>query len=250
MRSDYNIVSPAERLANGVVQSVNVVLAVTGCVALGVLVGTQADPMQLAALAVYGTGLLAMVGASALYAWGRAGRRHTLYRHLDHAAILVMIAGTYTPFIVISFGGMQGRRLLALVWAVALVGIVGVDEEYRADTPWLRRQRVERLHFTGIARNQHDCLPREAFPPCRNSGRAADRSQLGKAEKARGKGPLLGNAGATRPERPRRLDWTIEGRNNDSYHSSECWAPHRGAFYELGMLLVEFSVLEIPHDVP
>ncbi len=130
MRSDYNIVSPAERLANGVVQSVNVVLAVTGCVALGVLVGTQADPMQLAALAVYGTGLLAMVGASALYAWGRAGRRHTLYRHLDHAAILVMIAGTYTPFIVISFGGMQGRRLLALVWAVALVGIVGVDEEY------------------------------------------------------------------------------------------------------------------------
>jgi channel protein (hemolysin III family) len=60
-----------------------------------VLVGTHADPLQLAALAVYGAGLLATVGASALYAWGRGGRRHTLYRDLDHAAIFVMIAGTY-----------------------------------------------------------------------------------------------------------------------------------------------------------
>jgi predicted membrane channel-forming protein YqfA (hemolysin III family) len=65
MQPGYNIASPAERLADGVVQSVNVVLAVAGCVALGVLAGTHADPLQLAALAVYGSGLLAMVGASA-----------------------------------------------------------------------------------------------------------------------------------------------------------------------------------------
>jgi hemolysin III len=42
-----------------------------------------------------------------------------LYRHLDHAAIFLMIAGTYTPFTVISFGGVHGR-LLALIWVVAL----------------------------------------------------------------------------------------------------------------------------------
>src|ERR1700722_14792722 len=47
-----------------------------------------------------------------------------LYRHLDHAAIFVMIAGTYTPFLVISFGGTQGRWLLALIWAVALAGVL------------------------------------------------------------------------------------------------------------------------------
>ena len=52
MRSDHTIASRAERLANGLVQSVNVVLAVTGCVALGALVGTHADPLQLAALVV------------------------------------------------------------------------------------------------------------------------------------------------------------------------------------------------------
>jgi hemolysin III len=124
MRSDDNIASPAERLADGVVQSLNVVLAAVGCVALGVLVGTHADPLQLAASAVYGIGLLAMVGASELYAWGRGRRHHTLYRHLDHAAIFLMIAGTYTPFTLISFDGIHGRRLLAVIWAIALVGVL------------------------------------------------------------------------------------------------------------------------------
>jgi hemolysin III len=127
MPSDYYIATPpwAERLADGVVQSVNVVLAAAGCVVLGVLAGTHADPQRLAALTVYGAGLLAMVGTSALYAWGRGGRHHRLYRHLDHAAIFLMIAGTYTPFIVISFGGgVHGRGLLALIWAVALAGVL------------------------------------------------------------------------------------------------------------------------------
>jgi hemolysin III len=124
MQSDYNIASPAERLANGLVQSVNVVLAVTGCVALGVLVRRHTDPLELAALAVYRAGLLAMVGASALYAWGRGRRRHVLHRHLDHSAIFLMIAGTYTRFTLISFDGLHGRRLLALIWAIALVGVL------------------------------------------------------------------------------------------------------------------------------
>jgi hemolysin III len=115
---------PAERLADGVVQVVNVVLAVAGCVGLGVLAGTSADPLRLAALGAYGAGLLAMVGCSALYACGRGGRRHRLYRHMDHAAIFLMIAGTYTPFSIILLGGARGLRLLALVWATALAGIL------------------------------------------------------------------------------------------------------------------------------
>lgn len=126
MRSDYNIAPPssAERLADGLVQSMNVVLAVAGCVVLGVL-GTHADPLRLAAVTVYGAGLLAMVGTSALYAWARGGSHHRLYRHFDHAAIFLMIAGTYTPFTLISFGGgVHGRWLLALIWAVALVGVL------------------------------------------------------------------------------------------------------------------------------
>jgi hemolysin III len=137
MQSAYNIASPpVERLADGVVQCVNVVLAAAGCVVLGVLVGIHADPRLLAALTVYGAGLLAMVGTSALYAWARGGCRHMLYRHLDHAAIFLMIAGTYTPFTVISFGGVHGLRLLAMIWTVALLGVL-----FKLIAP----RRVERL---------------------------------------------------------------------------------------------------------
>ena len=113
----------------------NVALAAATCVVLGVLACARADPLRLAALTVHGAGLLAMVGASALYALGRGGRRHMLYRHLDHAAIFLMIAGTYTPFTVISFGGVHGR-LLILIWVVAVVGML---------LQLIARRRAERL---------------------------------------------------------------------------------------------------------
>jgi hemolysin III len=115
---------PAERRADAVVQGLNVALAVVGCLLLLLFVGSGVDLGRRAALAVYGGGLLAMVGCSALYAWGRGGRRHVLYRHLDHAAIFVMIAGTYTPFTVSGFAGGHGIRLLVTVWSIALVGVL------------------------------------------------------------------------------------------------------------------------------
>jgi hemolysin III len=124
MQSAHNTAPlPVERLADGVVQCVNVVLAAAGCVVLAGLVDTHADPRLLPALTAYGAGLLAMVGSSALYAWARGGCRQMLYRRLDHAAIFLMIGGTYTPFTMISFGGVH-HGLLALVWAVALTGVL------------------------------------------------------------------------------------------------------------------------------
>ncbi|HEY1411888.1 MAG TPA: hemolysin III family protein [Rhodopila sp.] len=109
---------------DGIVQGVNVILAMAGCVVLGILAGTQAGPRRLSAVSVYAAGLLAMVGCSALYAWGRGGSRHSLYRQLDHSAIFAMIAGTYTPFTAMPLAGSRGLRLLAAVWAMALAGVL------------------------------------------------------------------------------------------------------------------------------
>jgi hypothetical protein len=44
--------------------------------------------------------------------------------------------------------------------------------------------------------------------------------------------------------------WTIEGRDSERYHSSECWCPQKGAFHDLGSLLIEYSGLETPVDSP
>jgi hemolysin III len=75
-------------------------------------------------LAVYGAGLLAMLGCSALYNIAGHGPRKALWRRLDHAAIFVMIAGTYTPFAAIAIGGAWGRGLLVFVWTVAAAGVL------------------------------------------------------------------------------------------------------------------------------
>lgn len=122
MNEGFAAALPAERIADGVVQGVNVLLAVAGCVGLAMLAGSLTDPMREAALAAYGAGLLAMVSCSALYAWGRLGRRRELYRHLDQAAIFVMIAGTYTPFTLASPDGEYRLRLLAGIWTIAVAG--------------------------------------------------------------------------------------------------------------------------------
>nr|WP_294560406.1 hemolysin III family protein [uncultured Rhodopila sp.] len=121
-KRDFTPPRPSERIADGVVQGINVLLAVAGCVALGVLVQPHTTAPRAAALAAYGAGLLAMVGCSALYAWGRLGRRRELYRHLDQAAIFVMIAGTYTPLTLASPDGDYRLGLLAGIWAIAVTG--------------------------------------------------------------------------------------------------------------------------------
>ncbi len=74
------------------------------------------------ALGLYAVGLLAMLGCSALYNMAGKCRRRALLRRLDHAAIFVMIAGTYTPVAGIGIGGAWGWGLLGVVWAGAVGG--------------------------------------------------------------------------------------------------------------------------------
>jgi hemolysin III len=75
-------------------------------------------------LGVYGAGLVAMFACSAGYHLIRKARAKEIFRRLDHAAIFVMIAGTYTPFALLNMGGAWGIGLLSAVWAIALIGVV------------------------------------------------------------------------------------------------------------------------------
>lgn len=83
----------------------------------------QTRPQILAGLIAYCIGLLAVIGCSALYHLARASRRRGLFRRFDHAAIFLLIAGTYTPFTLEGMLGAEGPMLLACIWGLALVGI-------------------------------------------------------------------------------------------------------------------------------
>ena len=117
--------TPAEWRADAAVHALGLTLGSVGCAALAAMAPPRAagDPHRVAALVAYAAGLLAMLGCSALYNLTPEGARKRLFRRLDHAAIFLMIAGSYTPFALVEIAGTWGAGLLAFVWGVAGVGI-------------------------------------------------------------------------------------------------------------------------------
>ena len=118
----YPTPAKTERIADGAVHAVGVLGAVTGALLLLVQHAGVVSTGQMVALAIYGAGLIATFVASASYhllPWH--GWRPVL-RRIDHAAIYLMIAGTYTP-LVVAVTTPFAYGILALVWALAVIGI-------------------------------------------------------------------------------------------------------------------------------
>lgn len=122
--AEYPEYSRAEQIADAVVHGLGVTFGLVACIALVFIVLPSGDGLLWLALGLYSVGLLAMLGCSALYNLTTNARYKTIFRRLDHAAIFVMIAGTYTPFTLISIGGAWGLGLLAFVWTVAVAGVL------------------------------------------------------------------------------------------------------------------------------
>lgn len=108
---------------NSLTHLIGSVFALVGLVGLlGVAVRTG-DPWKIASFTVYGVTLLELYLVSTLYHAVRGPAKRVL-RRLDHSSIYVGIAGTYTPFALVSLRGHGGYPLLAAVWALAAVGIL------------------------------------------------------------------------------------------------------------------------------
>jgi len=117
------VYSRMERWSDGVVHLLGIGAALVAVTVLLKRVVSARDALAIFAAAVYGGGLLAMIGFSAAYNLTRRPRRKAVIQRFDHAAIFLMIAGSYTPFALISLGGATGGGLLAAVWLIALAGI-------------------------------------------------------------------------------------------------------------------------------
>ncbi len=78
-----------------------------------------------AAVSVYAVCVMAMIGCSMAYNLTEAPARKALLRRFDHAAIFLMIAGTYTPFTTLRFDGAWAISMTSVVWALALIGVAG-----------------------------------------------------------------------------------------------------------------------------
>ncbi len=116
--------SLGEEIANSVTHGIGAVLAVGGLATLVVLAAAHGTARHVVGCGVFGATLVLLYGASALY-HGIPGRRaKAVLRVFDHCAIFLLIAGTYTPFLLINLRGPWGWSLFGVVWGAALVGIV------------------------------------------------------------------------------------------------------------------------------
>ncbi|HYD30771.1 MAG TPA: hemolysin III family protein [Azospirillaceae bacterium] len=112
-----------EELANVATHGLGALLALAGLVALLGEAAPRRDSMLTVALAVYGATLVLAYLSSTLYHSARCRRKKRLFKVCDHAAIFLLIGGTYTPFAGLVLGDAGGRDLLAVVWGLALTGV-------------------------------------------------------------------------------------------------------------------------------
>ncbi|SER50014.1 hemolysin III [Vreelandella subterranea] len=117
--------SVIEERLNSISHGLGAVLSLIGMVVLLVLASLAAhvDPWKIVSLSLYGTTLILLYTASTLYHGIPHRRWKQRFQLLDHCAIYLLIAGTYTPFLLVNMRGPTGWLLFAAVWSLALVGI-------------------------------------------------------------------------------------------------------------------------------
>jgi hemolysin III len=108
---------------NAISHLIGAVLALAGGVVLVVLAAISGDARKVLSVSIYSTTLVLLYTTSALYHSLR-GRFKDILRKLDHQAIYLLIAGSYTPFCLVTLRGAWGWSLLGIVWALALLGML------------------------------------------------------------------------------------------------------------------------------
>jgi hemolysin III len=113
-----------EEIANAITHGVGAALSITGLTLLVVFSSLGGDPWRIVSASIFGAALTLMYFASTLYHALPFPRAKRVMRVLDHSSIYLLIAGTYTPFLLVSMRGPWGWSLFFVVWGIAVVGCV------------------------------------------------------------------------------------------------------------------------------
>ena len=116
--------SKHEELANSLTHGIGVVLSAAGLAVLVDLAATRGTGWHVVSFCVYGVSMVLLYAASTLYHSFRSPGVKHLFQIIDHASIYLLIAGTYTPFLLVNLRGAWGWSLFGVIWGVAVAGIV------------------------------------------------------------------------------------------------------------------------------
>jgi len=116
--------SDSEELANSLSHGLACLLSVVGLVFLIIASSRTGDPFRVVSCSIYGSVLCLFYLISTLYHSLRNQKARYVFRILDHAGIYLVIAGTYTPFTLVSLRDGHGWTLFGAVWGLAIAGVI------------------------------------------------------------------------------------------------------------------------------
>ena len=140
--ADSRDLSRHELAADCIIHILGIAGGSIGGATLVALIAARGDWLELGALLIYAVGIVAMFGCSAAYNLARTSRWRAAFQRCDHAAIFIMIAGTYTPFTLLRLDGVWSWGLTTAVWSIAGVGALvklcrRCDLRYASVAPYL-----------------------------------------------------------------------------------------------------------------
>ena len=116
--------TPGEEIAHAVTHGIGILLSIAGLAVLVAFASLYGDAWHITSSSIYGATLILLYTASTLYHGIPQPAVKRVLRRIDHAAIFLLIAGTYTPFTLVNLRGAWGWSLFGLVWGFALLGVV------------------------------------------------------------------------------------------------------------------------------
>lgn len=116
--------SKKEELFNWLTHGIATVASLAGILLLCSNVSPESGAVVWISIAVYSASLLILYSASTLYHWINAPKWKHIFRIIDHSAIYVKIAGTYTPFLLLALRDNFGWELLMIMWTLTVIGIL------------------------------------------------------------------------------------------------------------------------------
>ncbi len=125
-----------EEIASSVIHGVGILLAIGGLGVLTAFASIYGDAWHIVSCSVFGFTLIFQYATSTLYHSIQLPSVKPILRILDHAAIFILIAGTYTPFTLVNMRGLWGWSIFGIIWGLALVGII------LEITPWRRYRSI------------------------------------------------------------------------------------------------------------
>jgi len=121
---EKNKLSLTEEIANSLTHGIGFLLSIAGLVVLVVLAKVHGDAWRIVSFSIYGSSLIILYAASTLYHSFSSGRIKHILKVIDHSVIYLLIAGTYTPFTLVSLRGPWGWTFFGTIWGLTLAGIL------------------------------------------------------------------------------------------------------------------------------